>query len=234
MEELSSRLKAVLFLGAIAVAVTGVFFVAAVDSPEAAQVMAFVCLIIAEIVATFSLCVVEGELLGPGPKLFRMGSYSSIGAYLLFGFAVSLVYVLFSPEKYGLLIGLHAILLGLLVGAETLFFLAGRSGARSDSLAKARAEAIVDLGSRLGAIRDRLTDSPQKAKLLQILEEIKFFNRNADVEVDADISGKIDELDQAVPADGDAAPGVDRILGELSLLAKRRVEASKISKRGGF
>jgi hypothetical protein len=197
--------------------------------------MAFICLLIAEIVATFSLCVVEGDLLGQGSKLFRIGSYSSIGAYALFAFAVSLVYVLFSPEKYGLMIGLHAVLLGLLVAVETLFFFAGRSSARSDSLAKARAEAIVDLGSRLGAVRDRLMDSPQKAKLLQILEEIRFFNRNADVDVDADISEKIDELDQAVPTGGgDASPTVDRILDELAVLAKRRVEVSKISKRGEF
>jgi hypothetical protein len=232
---MSGRLKSVFAIGAIAVFVSCVLFLACVDSPSSAQVMAFVFLLIAEIVATFALCVVEGELLGPASRVFRIGSYSATGVYLFISFVVSSYYILLSPEKVGLLVGLQVAALGALAAIEIVLWVAGRSGFKRDSMARARSEAVSDLGARLRSIQDRLPESPERAKLARLIDEVRYFNWNADVDEDADISEKIDELDQTVPATLDGPPAAcGRIIDELMVLAKRRGEASARAKRGGF
>jgi hypothetical protein len=231
----TGRLKVVFLGGAIAVVLSCVFFLACVSSPSSAQVMAFVFTLIAEIVATFCLCVVEGELLGTDSKLFRIGTYSASFAYLFLSLVVALAFILFNPATYGSLIALEVAFLGVLTVIEACFLVAGRSSAKSDSLAQARAGEVADLGARLSLVADRLPESPERKKLLRLVEEIRFFNRNADVDVDADISEKIDQLDKAAPCGGEPlSPDVGRLADELAVLAKRRNEADKVSKRGSF
>ncbi|MDR1872443.1 MAG: hypothetical protein LBS60_11095 [Deltaproteobacteria bacterium] len=230
-----NRLKTVFIIGAIAVFVACVAFWAAVASPSTTQAVAFIFFLIALIVATFSLCVVEGNLIGSNSKQFRLGTYSATGFYLLASSVTALFYILFAPEKFGFLIALEVAFIGGFVALELIFLAAGRKSRQDDAQAGLRREGLNDLGARLGAILERFPNSPEREKLARLIEDIRFFNPGANVGEDADISEKIDALDKAAP-EGLSEPSAAAIsaINDLVNLAKRRSLASQAAKRGGF
>ncbi|MDR2140903.1 MAG: hypothetical protein LBR11_03810 [Deltaproteobacteria bacterium] len=233
MPERLSRQKTVFVIGAMAVVVSCVFFWASVAAPNATQTLALIFTLIAEIVVTSWLCLVEGDTLKVNSPAWRLGSYLLTGFYFLLSFLVATVHIVSDLGTVGSLIGLEILFLGLFAGAEVGFLTRARAKSQDHALSRARSEAVVDLTVRLAAIRDRLPSCPEREIMEKILEEVRYFNKNVEVAEDGDISEKIDELSKVIPEGRlSPPPEVGAILGELLSLARRRMEMSAIAQRG--
>ncbi|MDR0548194.1 MAG: hypothetical protein LBI10_02095 [Deltaproteobacteria bacterium] len=230
-----SRLKAIFVAGASVLALTGLVFLFFLGAASGTRLLALAVLLSAEMVGLFALSVVEGDLLGVSSSLFRLGGYVSTLAYFLLSLILAVLFIWLNPENSGWFFGLEAGLLGLLVGVAALFIVLGRGGSKADSLAESRDEAILDLKARLSAIIERLPASPLRDRAKKIADDFRYFNRSAGEELEADLSQKIDELDKATPANGEALPPeVGALLLEIAALTKKREEAGRIAKKGGF
>ncbi|MDR1577300.1 MAG: hypothetical protein LBT86_03570 [Deltaproteobacteria bacterium] len=232
MEASNSRLKVIFVSAAILTAVTYVFFWASVNSPSGGQFLALVFLLIAEMVTFFSLSVAQADLLGARPSFFRLGTFSAVSVYFLLSLVVATGYIIFDPDKQGLLIGLEVLLLGLFAALEFGLWMAGRKAGQPSSQTRRGQESSQALIGRLSTIKDLWPQSPERVKLEKILDEVRYFNHNVEVDVDSDIAEKVDELDKVATLSQNFSPEVHRLLDELTLLTKKRGQEAIDARRG--
>jgi hypothetical protein len=227
------RHKTIFILGAIAVFISCVSFWAAVAEATVIQGLAFVFVLVAEIVVTFLLSVLEANLLKVTAPIFRIGTYTAATVYFLLSFAVSLAFIVAEPAGAGILVTLQLVFLGLLAAVVLIFMSAGQSQSRTDADTAERQSRVFSMSNKLSGLLDRFPQTPDRPKLAAICEDVRYFNTNIELPGDEDLGKKIDELLKAVPEGGEEAEAsVSGLLEQLRLLVRKRRQESATAQRG--
>ncbi|MDR2442106.1 MAG: hypothetical protein LBE31_01125 [Deltaproteobacteria bacterium] len=235
MVNFSRRLKTINVIGLVWIIVSVAVYILAIDEPTKTQKIAFVFLIISEIVtiAVFDLT----ELGRPKPPAFKVGAFVSGGLYFVFAIATAIIHLAGIGTSAIWLSILEIVWIGLLITSLVLFGSASFGVAQGEKDVAARSASLDDLLSRLNNILNlgNLGDDI-KSDVKKIIEEVTFFDRNSKVKGDEDILKKVEELatltNSSDPALLDTARGPKEIAGEI--LALLNVRRGLAVKRGGF
>jgi hypothetical protein len=230
------RLKPIYYGSATTLALTVFVFLVCLTSFSSGQFLSLIILLSAEIVTAFSLYVAKADLLGATSGLFKNGTLVAAGLFFFSSLIATTFYIVLNPINVGALAAIEVGLLILFALVEVGLMSLGRSGlpgsSQSSQTQSSRA-AFDDLTQRLAALRDAWPQSPERAKLEKFMDEVKYFNQNVQVDMDAEIERAVDKLDEAM-SKGQASPEVNKLLDELLLLAKKREEEAIKAKRGHF
>ncbi|MDR1110114.1 MAG: hypothetical protein LBP92_05315 [Deltaproteobacteria bacterium] len=229
----NTRLKVILGLGLLWMALSLAIFLLATAEPSRTQYLGLFFVLFSEAVTLAALALPEVATAGP---LLRAGTYSSAGIYAILALALAIVHAAGVAQGPSWLIVGELVLLVLLFSAETLLFVSSRGVAAGDRAAAGRMGTVMDLQARLDRLSKLDSLGPELgAKLGCLVEEIRFFDRGASVPSDLAISEKIAQLEGLFPvAGGDVPAGAASLLDEIQVLARVRQNEAAGSRRGGF
>ncbi|MDR2366931.1 MAG: hypothetical protein LBF58_02290 [Deltaproteobacteria bacterium] len=216
-------------------AITVVFYFLVTSDRTGTQNLGLFFLLLSEAITIGFLALQELVPAGTGP-MFRMGSYPAVAVYGVLSIVTAAVHALGWAVSSTWLILIEVILLGVFLTAEILLYVSSKSTSDADRITKAKMGVITDMRSRLDNLLKQRALPPELAdRLKRVIEDVRYFDKNASVSTDTAIGDKIGVLENAFgQAGGDLPAGTDKILDELIALTQIRKREASDSQRGGF
>ncbi|MDR0622759.1 MAG: hypothetical protein LBJ61_12945 [Deltaproteobacteria bacterium] len=235
MALLNNRLKVVTIVGLIWMVISLVVFLLVTHDRIPAQNYGLFFLLLTEAITIAFLAFQELAPAGTG-SLFRMGSYVAVPVYAIFSIPIAIVFCAGWVESKTWLIISEMVLFGLLISIEIFLYRTSRSTADTDRLTAAKMGIAMDLGARLDSLAKLRTLPPElSSRFNRVIEEIRFFDKNASTASDTTIGEKISQLEGLFSLAKDDVPlGADKILDEIYALTQVRKREASYAQRGGF
>ncbi|MDR1658022.1 MAG: hypothetical protein LBT47_10810 [Deltaproteobacteria bacterium] len=235
MAGFSRRLKTVAFIGLVWIVVTVVVYLLAVSNPTTTKRAALAFLILTELVTLGTFIYVEYSQ--SRPAVFRIGAYVSGSLYFIISGATAVTHLVGLGTSVIWLSALEIIWLALLLTFLVLFGAGGKGTSEEDRSVAEKSAALDALIARLEELLNlgSLSDTVKNG-VREIIEEVKYFDRNSKVPADEQISQKVGELVNLAaitgPAGDDLLKRPEVMVEEI--LALINVRGGQASKRGGF
>ncbi|MDR2455043.1 MAG: hypothetical protein LBE49_00390 [Deltaproteobacteria bacterium] len=245
----NARVKTILAIAAIWVAVSAAVYLLVVNEPTSVQKQAFFYLILAEVLTAGVLAFLESRA---GPDASKIGFYASVILFLLLAGAAAITHLSGAVDTSTWLHVIELFLLAVLFTVLITLWRGQLGVSGKDSLKSLEALGIHSLVGRLEAILAlKRLDDPDKTILKAVIDDARFMDKGPPLPSDAKIEAKVKELESllepgplSVPS-GEGAPGeaLGQALGrpapgalvdELHALVTLRRKESALTKRGGF
>jgi hypothetical protein len=253
--------KTVMFVGAAMIIVGAVMFavIASVFTPATFAALFFLMLV--PVIATGLLIYYSDA--AAANRALKLYVYTAGVLYYLVGSGLAVVFLLI-PFRPGILFVLELLLLILLGGFIVLLGHSMKGIMVEEAAQMRRVEQVVSLESRIAALRSQAgPGSPEALGLDRVIDEVRYFDKNAYSQYDRPILEKLLDLESvmltrgappAPPGPGGQAPLLDmgaqggpaealpppvtdpplKLIEDLHRLAVARHQGSPRTKRGGF
>ncbi|MDR2460248.1 MAG: hypothetical protein LBE38_05640 [Deltaproteobacteria bacterium] len=219
MADLSSKFKLTVFIWAVAVVISGLMFAILISEGTVAKWLGLAFLLLAETITAAAVSLIYFTPEKFNSMLASVGTFSAAGVYLIAAAIIALIFMLGISQNIAVLFGVEISLILILAVVIFLFLVFSKDRVEHDRAIERKISLVAGIADHARKLKSLIPrDSPPEVQqtMDKILEEIRYFDKNSEVQTDKIITDKLINLErafspqqplEALPPGGDRDPG---------------------------